>query len=385
MDLENNQDIDLKNLDNLTKNSFNKFEETCRALQTAKLITEKKNLLSEITEFLNDSKIVRILDCITNGKETIPYDKENVPQYSQYSNSQRSMKSFSLNWTTLFNLIQNFVINELNLLKDKNPSMTQSQRSGSTPNVDNKVYQLRACLNLLLNQINSRGCNNLQLDNFLNLFDSVLQLSEDYSSFQIKILNDLSNFMSNYILNNSKYCSEIKKQNWIDLINFYMSNYLNYLSSSLSVDPVYSLKCLRRILSNVIENIGCINSTKIFSFLSTGIMCIKKDTNPELIENMIGCAYELCYNFQFDCLFEVLKFGEENGMKIIEIFDSKNTTPVIKDLILKFFMLQIDLHKHVEHTDLELNPFWTELIRSIYQTMIEELKNNCLLKLSSIK
>ena len=39
-------EIDLKNLDNHTRNSFTKFEETCRALQTARLVTEKKVWLS---------------------------------------------------------------------------------------------------------------------------------------------------------------------------------------------------------------------------------------------------------------------------------------------------------------------------------------------------
>lgn len=115
----------------------------------------------------------------------------------------------------------------------------------------------------------------MELSNFLNLFDSVLQLSEDYTNFQTKILNDLSNFMSNYILTSSNYCSELKKQNWNELINFYMSNYLNYLTSNISIDPVCSLKCLKRIFSNLAEYIGLINSTKIFAFLNTAILSVK--------------------------------------------------------------------------------------------------------------
>ncbi|RNA44742.1 hypothetical protein BpHYR1_048004 [Brachionus plicatilis] len=166
-----NFDNDSTSLNSLSLNSFRKFEASCRALQTVRLVSEKKSLLSEIGEFLNDSKILRILDSLTCGELEIEYDKENVPQYSQYSN-----EPLSLDWNTLFNLIQNFVINELKTIKDKNISFSQSNRTASSQNIDNKIYQLRAVLNLVLNQINSRTRHYLKLSNFLNLFDSLSNL-----------------------------------------------------------------------------------------------------------------------------------------------------------------------------------------------------------------
>lgn len=67
----------------------------------------------------------------------------------------------------------------------------------------------------------------------------------------------------------------MKKSNWIDFLNFYTNNYLNYLSNNISIDPVCSIKCTRKILSILFQYAGLINMTKTFSFINTALVELK--------------------------------------------------------------------------------------------------------------
>ncbi|RNA44744.1 hypothetical protein BpHYR1_048006 [Brachionus plicatilis] len=163
-----------------------------------------------------------------------------------------------------------------------------------------------------------------------------------------------------------------------------MNNYLNYLSSNISIDHMCSIKCLRKILSIVFQHAGLINTTKIFSFLSTALTEIRKNSNPELIDNVIGCVYELSNNFHHDFLFEVLKFGEEIGLKLIEICEFLNTGVNSKEIVLKFLILQINLRKNTEKTDFKINSLWTEIVKSAYEWSKEETFTNIRQQLASI-
>lgn len=99
--------------------------------------------------------------------------------------------------------------------------------------------------------------------------------------------------------------------------------------------------------------------------------------NPEIIENFVGAVNELCFNFQYDCLFEICKLGEEISQKLLELFCSRQSTLPIKvqlclelksnfkitsfyfkDSIMKFFALQIELHHLIEKANCTQNSSW---------------------------
>ncbi len=61
---------------------------------------------------------------------------------------KKSSKKFD--WNDLFIVLQNFAISELIQIKDKSKNTAASQT-----NTENKIYQLRALLNLFFNQVNS--------------------------------------------------------------------------------------------------------------------------------------------------------------------------------------------------------------------------------------
>ncbi len=142
---------------NYDKLVFSKFRESCQLLLSGK-ITERKvyfyqwisqilykfifknkyfnvqNQVPKITEFLSDKTLLKVLDENTKYNQGI----KNGSQITRFD------------WNDTFLAIKEFMIAELKQIQDKTTSSSASKTTA-----ENKVYAVRALLNLLLNQINS--------------------------------------------------------------------------------------------------------------------------------------------------------------------------------------------------------------------------------------
>lgn len=69
----------------------------------------------------------------------------------------------------------------------------------------------------------------------------------------------------------------MKKNDWMELMNIYSSNYLKSICSAggVRLDPGASVKCLRKILSNSNKYIGVFSNVKLFAFFNLAILNIK--------------------------------------------------------------------------------------------------------------
>ena len=180
--------------------------------------------------------------------------------------------------------IQEFTLCELNQIKDKS----------KTTSTENKFFQLRALLILILNKVNSSICfdyfdyakhnsifkqskiggqNNLKFLLFYELLSFFFE--NDSYPHNNKILNDLSCFFLTNIISSHKYCCEMDKQNWLYSITIFTTKFLSHQLDLPTIDPVVAIKCLRMILNKCYLYIGCFSLSRLFSFFSLAILNLK--------------------------------------------------------------------------------------------------------------
>lgn len=183
---------------------------------------------------------------------------------------------------------------------------------------------------------------------------------------QLKLLNDLSNFLLNHLLTSKKYLHELTMTNWLDFIGIYSNNCLSNITMQLSHDKstssevllgdsTLSLKCLRKIFGVLFKYVPHLaNTSKIFAIFHFLTLYLRYCTNyveykyrphywfmvfsfwrnenfnPDYTENLLGAMYEFCNYSKFDSLFEICMLGEEIGDRIVDLFNNRQASFAIK-------------------------------------------------------
>ena len=137
------------------------------------------------------------------------------------------------------------------------------------------IYQFKSKLktsNYLKNYIKGGG----HYLNFQIFFETVIHFFEnEYFSNTHKIIQDLSSFFLNHVIVNHDYCCNIKKPDWLSLINIYTTSFLNYQLAMTCMEPVIALKCLRMIMNKIYVYVGSFFLSKLFSFFHLAISNLK--------------------------------------------------------------------------------------------------------------
>ena len=56
----------------------------------------------------------------------------------------------------------------------------------------------------------------------------------------------------------------------------------------------------------------------------------RRELNAEIVENLITCLFTTCKHFSFESILQICKLGEELIFKLIEIYNHRQATIVIK-------------------------------------------------------
>ena len=114
---------------------------------------------------------------------------------------------------------------------------------------------------------------NLKFKLFLDLITLLFAQKDNPYSYQL--LNKLSCFFLSHIVSNQNYCSDMDKQTWLYLINFFTINFLNYQLGILAIDPLISIKCLRMIIEKCNLSTDSLATSEFYSFFKSAIANLK--------------------------------------------------------------------------------------------------------------
>jgi hypothetical protein len=239
----------------------------------------------------------------------------------------------------LFRIVNEFIKLELKLLKEK---------CSSKAFADNKIFTLRGLLNSILNNVNSRGQCYLNVNLF---YETIVYFFEkrEYEHALIsvdQVLIDISMFFTQHFINLHKYCCELKKFEWLKLLNIFIKCYQSSRSKS-SITCITSIRCICGIISKCYTYIGTFDLSQLFTFFECSISNINKDTNSEIVENLIEIVSTFIANYCCESFENICHFVEEITLKLIELFKLQDSTShnqiKMKKNILNIWICQLVL------------------------------------------
>ncbi|KRT78209.1 hypothetical protein AMK59_7712, partial [Oryctes borbonicus] len=199
----------------------------------------------------------------------------------------------------------------------------------------------------------------------MEIFDSFI-LRKYYLEKYLVILHD-------YILSDVQYCSQITKQQWIDLFTTFRN--LDNLEDSKV------LCCIKLIFKwGPMHKLPLTYLRSEFNFMSNLCLRLKDISSKRHKVEVLEILTDFCRKNSSDCCSSCCKLGEDVFPHLRLICQPTTTDIIVKELLFEFFLLQVKLHhpQGVFSTNKMAYAFswteWKKQLTAMYIIIDEEMK-----------
>ncbi|XP_046853206.1 serine-protein kinase ATM-like [Xenia sp. Carnegie-2017] len=273
-------------------------------------------------------------------------------------------KKNAITWDCIQRSVQNYVVNEIKILK-----VNKSRTSQSTL-INNKEKKRQEAISFLKYVIKIADNRDLNRLNAKDLVQHILHMLKHEDK---AIVIDYQNILLKHVLTSKIYCCEISSLLWKDLISTTCT-----LITSCNGERSVSMKTLMHIISAAAAQVD-LTSTQLFTFFGMIIQGLSKENNAQFLEFLLNALLTFSKAVAIDYRCQLCQLGEDIIPHLLQVW-IKPIPASVKESLVTILNLQMKIHHPHGVCDEKHGAWcfnssqWKKCLLKLYKTISSEIE-----------